>query len=303
MDGEYRKMASSSDDVTLNMSENNVKYGELDEDNVSAQPPGFYEQFIAPRMNKGFMSNLATFVIMIIGIIMVVAADASGNKNRYVIGDYVLAFGLFGFAGGITNWLAIKMLFDKIPGVYGSGIIPLRFREIREVVKNVIMKSFFDSTFLERYLKEKAGELAASLNVEEKIRQMLQSPAVDDIIDKKLVELAGRPEGMILAMMGLAPEQLKPMVKPFVVGMASDVAPMLLDAVLGKNGDGLPIDLIRREIDSLMTRKLEELTPEVVKGLLEEVMRDHLGWLILWGNVFGGLIGVVSELVVLIYHS
>ena len=49
--------------------------------------------------------------------------------------QYILAFGLFGFAGGITNWLAIKMLFDKIPGLYGSGIIEDRFVEIRETVK------------------------------------------------------------------------------------------------------------------------------------------------------------------------
>jgi hypothetical protein len=27
------------------------------------------------------------------------------------------------------------------------------------------------------------------------------------------------------------------------------------------------------------------------------VMKAHLGWLVVWGNVFGGLIGVVSEAV------
>jgi hypothetical protein len=32
----------------------------------------------------------------------------------------------------------------------------------------------------------------------------------------------------------------------------------------------------------------------MVKNLLEEVIRKHLGWLILWGNVFGGLIGILS---------
>ena len=39
---------------------------------------------------------------------------------------------------------------------------------------------------------------------------------------------------------------------------------------------------------------LQELTPEKVKTLMEEVIRTHLGWLIVWGNVFGSLIGVVS---------
>ena len=45
-----------------------------------------------------------------------------------------------------------------------------------------------------------------------------------------------------------------------------------------------------------MTEKLLELTPEIVRDLLEEVMRKHLGWLIVWGNVFGGLIGLVSTM-------
>lgn len=43
-------------------------------------------------------------------------------------GAYIMAFGLFGFAGGATNWIAIVMLFDEIPGVFGSGIIPKQFK-------------------------------------------------------------------------------------------------------------------------------------------------------------------------------
>ena len=33
--------------------------------------------------------------------------------------NFVLAFGLFGFAGGFTNWLAIKMLFERVCGLPG----------------------------------------------------------------------------------------------------------------------------------------------------------------------------------------
>ena len=42
---------------------------------------------------------------------------------------------------------------------------------------------------------------------------------------------------------------------------------------------------------------LQELTAERVKKLIEVVMRVHLGWLVVWGNIFGGVIGLVSELV------
>ncbi len=43
-----------------------------------------------------------------------------------------------------------------------------------------------------------------------------------------------------------------------------------------------------------MTEKLQELTPEKVKELMEDVIRTHLGWLVVWGNVFGSLIGLAS---------
>ena len=41
----------------------------------------------------------------------------------------------------------------------------------------------------------------------------------------------------------------------------------------------------------------QELTAERVKKLIEVVMRVHLGWLVVWGNIFGGVIGLLSELV------
>ena len=45
----------------------------------------------------------------------------------------------------------------------------------------------------------------------------------------------------------------------------------------------------------MMEERLKELTAERVKGLIEAVMRAHLGWLVVWGNIFGGAIGVASE--------
>jgi hypothetical protein len=42
---------------------------------------------------------------------------------------YVLSAGLFGFSGGITNWLAVKLLFDRVPLLvsWGSSHSLLRF--------------------------------------------------------------------------------------------------------------------------------------------------------------------------------
>ena len=68
--------------------------------------------------NKGDASNIFTLVVMVLGLVFsLTGADREVTK-------YTLAFGLFGFAGGVTNWLAVKMLFDRIPGLYGSGLLP-----------------------------------------------------------------------------------------------------------------------------------------------------------------------------------
>lgn len=54
------------------------------------------------------------------------------------------------------------------------------------------------------------------------------------------------------------------------------------------------------ELMSLLWMELsyvQELTADRVKKLIEVIMKTHLGWLVVWGNIFGGLIGIVSEAV------
>ena len=54
---------------------------------------------------------------------------------------------------------------------------------------------------------------------------------------------------------------------------------------------------IRDQVKELMKTKMEMLTPEMVKALVEDMIRTHLGWLVVWGNLFGGLIGLITQLV------
>lgn len=88
-----------------------------------------------PLINKGSVSNAITFVIMAVFIVIKTMQAEGEVKNPAV--EYGLAFGLFGFAGGVTNWLAVTMLFDKIPLLIGSGVIPRHFISIRAAVKKV----------------------------------------------------------------------------------------------------------------------------------------------------------------------
>ena len=56
----------------------------------------------------------------------------------------------------------------------------------------------------------------------------------------------------------------------------------------------MDVKTIRGEIDKVLTERMTTLTPLRVKHMMSVVIREHLGWLVVWGNVFGGLIGVVS---------
>ena len=217
-------------------------------------------------------------------------AGIVGRMEGITGNEWVLAAGLFGFAGGVTNWLAVKMLFDKVPLLYGSGVIPMRFREIRQTVKDAIMRYFFDEEYLERFLGERAGEMAIGDELGTKVAEVLESAEIDAIIDAKLEEMAASPQGMMIKMVGI--QTVKPLVKQFVIGVGTEIAPLLVGEVARPE---LEVGALRAQVDRLLETKLEELTPERVKEMMEEVIREHLGWLIVWGNIFGGTIGLVSK--------
>jgi uncharacterized membrane protein YheB (UPF0754 family) len=42
------------------------------------------------------------------------------------------------------------------------------------------------------------------------------------------------------------------------------------------------------------------MTPDMVKIIIQNMIRKHLGWLVVWGAVFGGVIGVVLSLLQLL---
>ncbi|KAL0238896.1 hypothetical protein PCE1_004587 [Barthelona sp. PCE] len=248
---------------------------------------GFKKRF----WHKGNVSNIIFFVVMCVGIFL----RYEGNLIDKKITDIVLSFGIFGFSGGITNWLAIKMLFDKVPLLVGSGVITHKFKEIREAFKTMIMTMFFDERFLKRYFKTKGSEFFNKLKLEEKLRSLVDDPDVDRLIDVKLAEFSQRPEAMFLTMFNITPTHLKSVVKPFAASFAVQAVP-IIKKIFTENSDET-FSWLKIEIDRLMRSKLKEMSPDDVKHLIEGIIREHLGWLIIWGNVFGGIIGIITVLV------
>ena len=253
-------------------------------------PPGGCRKFI----DKGSVSNFITFTIMTTFICLKYVADIHDNLAV----DYGLAFGLFGFAGGITNWLAVKMLFDTVScgpvSLIGSGVIPHHFKEIRSSVKSMCLSMFFDEAKMKAYLGGKSDSIMEAVDLPKVIAGVMSGPDVDEKITTSLTALSAKPEGamieMIAPMMGGIPglvAQLKPMLTAFAADMGSMMATNMDLAEM------VPVAKIRAEVETFMDEGLLLLTPDLVKTMMENIIREHLGWLVVWGNVFGGLIGVI----------
>eukprot|EP00040_Diaphanoeca_grandis_P034025 m.209438 g.209438 ORF g.209438 m.209438 type:complete len:348 (-) comp33039_c4_seq1:280-1323(-) len=245
---------------------------------------------------KGSISNFITFLWAVIGIAGYAIASQQDGVSRVHLNVWlcIRAIGVFGFSGGITNFIAIKMLFDRVPGLIGSGIITKQFKEIRQTVMDTVLETFFDSEFLGKYIGEKATELEDSKYIQKKIRSILECEDIDKVVDKHLNMIMTRPEGMMLMMVGMDGMSLKPMVLPFIHNLDSEIAPMVTSHI--DPSKMIDTKAIRSQVQELMQTKMEMLTPEMVKGLVEDMIRKHLGWLIVWGNIFGGLIGLLCQL-------
>ncbi|MEZ9071131.1 DUF445 domain-containing protein [Vibrio splendidus] len=234
-------------------------------------------------MNKSVLTN-------VIALALLAAGYATANQ-------YLLYAGLFAFSGAITNWLAIHMLFEKVPGLYGSGVIPARFEEFKAAIKQLMMEQFFTAGNIDRFLSsEMTGK---SLNLEPVIQKIDFNPAFDSLVHV----IENSQFGGMLAMVG-GTEALQPMKAPFVEKMQESVIEISKsDSVKNAIKDELEspamMDEIKENIEAIIDQRLNELTPKLVKEMVQAMIKKHLGWLVVWGGVFGGVIGLISAAITL----
>ncbi len=97
-------------------------------------------------MNKSFITNLLALLCTLLGY--------------FFAQPLIFSIGLFALSGAITNWVAIHMLFEKVPGLYGSGVIPSRFEDFKLGIRQLMMEQFFTHNIDRFYLTAKAKPLA-----------------------------------------------------------------------------------------------------------------------------------------------
>ncbi len=232
-------------------------------------------------MNKSLLTNIAAFLAFFAGII-------SGD-------DTLLTIGLFALSGALTNWLAVHMLFEKVPGLYGSGVIPARFEDFKSGIKTLMMNQFFTEENIERFLSAENGK-QPDLHLAPVIEKVDFSPTFDSLIEV----IQQSSFGGMLAMVG-GTEVLEPLREPFVEKMKTSIEDMTRDEqFIAMLRDELESPNVMAEmqgkVESIVQQRLDELTPELVKQIVQQMIREHLGWLVVWGGVFGGFIGLIAAM-------
>ncbi len=205
----------------------------------------------------------------------------------------ILYIGLFAFSGAVTNQLAIYMLFNRVPLLYGSGVIENNFESFKKSIKDMIMKQFFTKEQLEKFFANEEKKINLAPIVESTDFKPAFMALKQSVMESKL--------GDMLNLFG-GEKALAPLEEPFSRKLKSAVIKIVTSDTFKTQlnhhlaTSSLQSDLIS-SIDTLITKRLNDLTPKMVNSLVQELIESHLGWLVIWGGIFGGLIGLISSII------
>jgi len=233
--------------------------------------------------DKALITNTVALALIFIGLIAPYA-----NEQIYTMG-------LFAFSGAITNWLAVHMLFEKVPLMYGSGVIPNRFHEFKRAIKALVMDQFFSQSNLKKFIADEEASISKWL----KPGQLVEKIDYDKLFDRLVDAIMSSSFGSMLEMIGGA-EALQGLKESFIEKIKLSLNEMVesksFQETLNQSIDDAQLtEDIAEKIESIVDKRLNELTPELVKEIIQAMIKEHLGWLVVWGGVVGGMIGLFAS--------
>lgn len=234
-------------------------------------------------MNISALTNAIALILLFLGYI------------SPVFQSQLKAIGIFALSGALTNWLAVHMLFEKVPFLYGSGIIPLKFKEFKKGIRTLIMERFFTV--------ENINKVIQNHSIVFPKESILNSINYDKLFLYMSAAIEESSLGSMLQMVG-GTKALEPVREPLQNKLREYIETELLDDSFWQNinqmmSKGVDVNHWQESVQQIVEKRLEELTPKQVKDIIQEMIKSHLGWLVVWGGVFGGFIGFISSLVAL----
>jgi len=232
--------------------------------------------------DKRFLTNFIAAILVVVGL------NISEPWSEPCFNT-----GIFALSGSLTNWLAIYMLFEKVPGIYGSGIIPLNFETFKKSIHELMMNQFFNRNNVEKFF---SGTESSKLLLD--FDQVFKKVNFNPVFDSLLEVIESSSFGPMLSMIG-GIKSLQPLREPFIEKLKISIQKIseteqFKDLIRKQFLDHSASEEILEKVDGIVSKRLEELTPNMVKEIVENMIQQHLGWLVVWGGVFGGFIGIIS---------
>ena len=220
-------------------------------------------------MNKSLITNSIAAIVTLSG--------------HYLENQWLFIGGLFALSGAITNWLAIHMLFERVPGLYGSGVVPLHFAEFKTAIRRLMMTEFFTNENIERFINIQA-DTGIGQKFEPVIRQLDLAPSYDTLV-KTIMESSF---GNMLGMFG-GPQALEPLKEPFIENMRESMIQLVQSDSFQTSfnataGQPAVLESVKQNVEQIIDNRLDELTPQAVKIMVQDMIKKHLGWLVVWGG-------------------
>ena len=223
-------------------------------------------------MNKSLITNLISTLIILIGFLF---------KDEF---SFILLIGVFALSGSITNLLAIHMLFDKVPFLYGSGVILDRFEDIKLGIKNLILQELFSVEQIDKFILD---------NKENASEEIIEKIDFDKVFLGLVESIESSQLGGMLAMIG-GRKALDPLKDPFTKKLKNIIEEFIRDNV-GNDKNNNSTNVLQHKIENILDARLADLSPNEIKDIIQRMIREHLGWLVVWGGFFGGLLGLLMS--------
>lgn len=267
--------------------------------------------------------RIAAYLILIVFACLVITLIASLSGIAIPQQDLVIQVLLGGFIGGITNKIAITMLFEKKWYLPGSGVLLKKHKDIIRSLARTVETHLVNSEMLQAEMKkllkqvdtDKAEQIINKVIDEfrDAVREYLQSQKVHDEIRDALKTKLGflgkflnvtrikEYDEMTGAIVGELHERINRLrVSKLMILRTIQKVGTLEDFLFKPNNELIlrhyhtdrsiaQLFFDNLDIQGMVADKLATYAPSKVRDIIEENIRSHLLWL----EVFGVLLGML----------
>lgn len=243
-------------------------------------------RFLVDTINLGAVGVAICLMLMSAGLVCRLSPGLSRNVHDDA-GRFLMSAGAFGLASALSNYVAVKVLLLTM-------FLSRHESVLQNSVRDIVMNIFFSKDRIEEQLVAHIRKAVSTTSVTQTVQAVLAHERTVRLVRRYLDQfLHYTREGMMLSMMGVSQETLEPFLVPAVLSVLSDVAPIVGDIM--RPGDLITPDVFFDAMERVVSHRTASLDVEDLKGIVSGVLSPHLSILVLWGSLFGILLGLVAE--------